>query len=268
MNDTSSWIRRAQHPGGIDRIEAFFRGNAYAMHRHDTYAIGRTLRGVQSFHYRKDLRHSLAGHTIVLHPDESHDGHASSDDGFAYRMVYIEPALLQQALAGRALPFIANGVSTDPRLRGATDSLLQSMDTEIDALERDDAIFDLATAMLAVSGASQRRDQGDFRSAQIAREYIDEALGRTVTLEELEAVSGQDRWRLSRDFRRFFGTSPYRYLTMRRLDLVRRLMLVGRPLAECAAMAGFADQSHMTRQFVKTYGLSPWRWLQISRAAR
>jgi len=45
------------------------------MHRHDTYAIGRTLAGVQSFSYRRSRRNSLAGNTLVLHPDEAHDGH-------------------------------------------------------------------------------------------------------------------------------------------------------------------------------------------------
>jgi AraC-like ligand binding domain len=36
------------------------------MHRHDTYAIGRTLSGVQSFHYRRGLVHSQPGRTIVI----------------------------------------------------------------------------------------------------------------------------------------------------------------------------------------------------------
>ena len=43
------WLLRAEAVQGVERIEAFFQGKAYAMHRHDTYAIGRTLAGVQSF---------------------------------------------------------------------------------------------------------------------------------------------------------------------------------------------------------------------------
>jgi len=97
------WILRAAPGGHVERIEAYFGGHGYDMHRHDTYAIGRTLSGVQSFNYRRDYRHSLPGGTIVLHPDEPHDGQAGTDAGFHYRMIYVEPALIQQILGGRPL---------------------------------------------------------------------------------------------------------------------------------------------------------------------
>jgi AraC-like DNA-binding protein len=90
-------------------------------------------------------------------------------------------------------------------------------------------------------------------------------LDRAITLDVLAEQSGRDRWSLSRDFRLLFGTSPYRYLTMRRLDLVRAMLLQGQSLIDAALNAGFTDQSHMTRHFSKTYGLSPSRWLKLQR---
>jgi len=36
----------------MHRLEAYFNGNAYAPHRHDTYAIGITIHGLQRFDYR------------------------------------------------------------------------------------------------------------------------------------------------------------------------------------------------------------------------
>lgn len=75
----NDWIRRAAPTSRLERIEAYFGGHGYDMHRHDTYAIGRTLAGVQSFHYRRAMQHSLPGGTIVLHPDEAHDGQAGTD---------------------------------------------------------------------------------------------------------------------------------------------------------------------------------------------
>ena len=123
--------------------------------------------------------------------------------------------------------------------------------------------FDLAHALNSVSGVAQSRQRFDYVAAERAREYIHSALDRTLTLEELAAHSGRDRWSLSRDFRLLFGTSPYRYLSMRRLDLVRALLVQGQTLANAALIAGFTDQSHMTRQFRQTYGLPPARWLKM-----
>ena len=52
---------------------------------------------------------------------------------------------------------------------------------------------------------------------------------------------------------------------MRRLEFCRQRMLAGDNLADIAAHAGFADQSHMTRQFISRFGLSPGRWLKFVR---
>ena len=88
-----------------------------------------------------------------------------------------------------------------------------------------------------------------------------------MSLGDLERISGRDRWKLSRDFRTLFGTSPYRYLIMRRLDQARKRILDGESLAGVAADCDFADQSHMTRHFKKAYGMTPKRWLSSLRGS-
>lgn len=82
-------------------------------------------------------------------------------------------------------------------------------------------------------------------------------------MDQLEAVTGRGRWGLARDFRSLFGTSPYRYLTMRRLDKARELMQRGSSLAEVAVAVGFSDQSHFTNHFTRAYGVTPARWLRL-----
>jgi AraC-like DNA-binding protein len=257
------WVRQGADAPGLERIEAFFAGEAYGLHRHDTYAIGLTMSGVQSFTYRGQLRHSLAGHAVVLHPDEAHDGHAGTADGFRYRMLYVQPAALQEALGGSALPFVAAGTSTDPRLGVAVRALLADLREAPEAFERQDALLDLALALRGAAGASPDAPRGDWRAARRARELLDDDPARAITLDELASACDRDRWSLSRDFRRFFGTSPHRYLTLRRLDQVRRGLRAGGTLADCALAAGFADQSHMTRQFTKAFGVTPAQWRRM-----
>jgi len=147
------WIVRA--PGEIDRIEACFAGAAFAPHRHDTYAIGVTLSGVQSFDYRGEARQSLPGQVVVLHPDEMHDGRAGDDRAFRYRTAYLAPALMQEILGGRALPFVESGVSEDARLSRAVGALLGDCARALDPLEAESALFELATALQAAAGAAK-----------------------------------------------------------------------------------------------------------------
>lgn len=260
-----NWVVRA--PGGIDRIEACFSGVAYAPHRHDTYAIGVTLKGVQSFDYRGEARHSLPGQLVVIHPDELHDGRAGDGEAFRYRTAYIRPADIQEVLGGRTLPFIDGGLSRDPRLAEAVDALLADLDRSLTLLEYQDALAGLATALEAASGGVTPIRRANREAAQAARDYIEACLDETFSLADLERATGHDRWHLSRDFRAMFGASPYRYLILRRLEKARALLLEGKTGAEAAAGCGFADQSHFGRLFRKTWGLSPNAWLKAMRPA-
>ncbi|TFW13656.1 AraC family transcriptional regulator [Massilia arenosa] len=259
------WVRHAPASDGVQRIEAFFAGHGYAPHRHDTYAIGLTLHGVQSFHYRGERRNSVAGGCIVLHPDEVHDGEAGTDAGFRYRIAYVPPARLQAILGGQPLPFLRAGLSADPRLLRAIHPLVATVSEPLAGLEEDDALFDLAMALQRAAGARPRVRSPDLHAADRARQLLEASLATGITLDELERACGRDRWSLSRDFRVLYGTSPYRYLSLRRLDLVRAQLRQGLPLAAAALNAGFADQSHMTRQFTRAFGLPPARWLALGR---
>src|SRR5262249_53571637 len=98
------WIRIAPSAPGLERFEACFSGHAFDPHRHDTYTIGFTLRGVQAFRYRGAAQRSVRGQVLVLHPDETHDGHAGTQAGFRYRAVYVSPEAIHEALDGSRTP--------------------------------------------------------------------------------------------------------------------------------------------------------------------
>lgn len=260
----SDWVYHA--PGEVQRIEAYFSGTAYAPHRHDTYAIGITLAGVQSFNYQGMTRNSLPGQVVVIHPDECHDGRAGTEEGFLYRVIYLEPAKIQGALGGKPLPFIKEGVSADPKLHEAVAQLLSGYDRDLEPLAFEDGVFEVAAALdRAADDGPKRRQSFDLASAEMARTYLMDHLEDQVTLDDLETVSGHNRWKLSRDFRALYGTSPYRYLIMRRLDRVKEKLLMGAELADVAYDCQFADQSHMNRHFKKAFGMTPKQWLQIQK---
>jgi AraC-like DNA-binding protein len=78
-----------------------------------------------------------------------------------------------------------------------------------------------------------------------------------IGLDEAAAVLHAHPTSLVRAFTARFGIPPHRYLTGRRIDLARRLLLDGVPAAQVAAAAGFHDQAHLTRHFRRMLGTSP-----------
>jgi len=246
---------------GIERLEARFRGQAFSPHRHDTYAVGITLAGVQTFHYRGQTRHCLPGQCHILHPDEVHDGASGTSDGFAYRILYIDPCLIQAASDGRPLPFVSNPVvDLTHRQKNALSAAWQ-MEASIDDIGRIEIITAVADILMtACSDAARPLPALRLPGLLRVRSLIAARPADRHPIDELERMADLDRWSLARQFRAAFGTSPSRFRTMRQLDQVRRLVISGIGLADAALDAGFADQSHMSRQFKRAYGLTPARW--------
>jgi AraC-like DNA-binding protein len=244
----------------IERVTNRLVGAAFSPHRHDTYTIALTMSGVQAFNYRKEVRYSSPGQVLVLHPDEVHDGHCHDAAGFSYRAAYLPPEHVQTVLGGTELPFVANGVSADPALIAAAVNLVIGCAGSEDPGAYEDALFDLAQALKVASGRTAPATVANRTAVMRARDFLETAVVDGARLDQLEHVAGCDRWQLSRDFRALLGTSPYRYLQNRRVDLAKRLLREGSTLADAAQGAGFADQSHFGRTFRKAVGLTPKEW--------
>jgi len=262
-------LRVSIDDGGVERLEARFHGNGFSPHRHDTYALGLTLHGVQTFRYRGAERFSRPGNVIVLHPDELHDGAAGDEAGLIYRMIYLPPEMIAatQASPG-ALPFIADPVVRDAGLWQALADILADLDGEPGDLQMDDVLMRVAAGLGRQAGRMRQRSSATAEAAvRRARDYLEAHALETVRSETLEAVTGLDRYELARQFRRLTGTSPHRFQVMRRLDRAKRLIALGSRLADAALDAGFADQAHFTRHFRNAFGMTPGRWLAMQTAA-
>jgi len=254
------------HPcPGIQRLRAGFFGHAYDPHRHETYAIGVTERGIQAFRYRGIDHASTIGMTMVLHPDEMHDGRAVAPDGFVYRMVYIDAGLIGAALGHRPLPFVADAVGPDPVLAATLDEAFEGFPGEFTSLAGAGIVGAIADRLARRAGRQAAPQPVHFYGTRLdrARERLDAATDLSATAEDLEAATGLDRYTLARVFRARFGTSPHRYLVGRRLQLAKEAIAAGETLAEAALTGGFADQSHMTRHFKTRFGLTPGRYAQL-----
>jgi AraC-like DNA-binding protein len=265
----AGWLAGSGPVGGVELLCAWFAGEAYAKHRHDTYAIGSTDSGLQVFDYRGAARASRPGQVVVLHPDEVHDGRAGTKDGFGYRIVYVEPSHVADAvrvISGRThpLPFVREPVATNARLARVVQDAFRSA---LEPLAADTLVVDLAEGLLAAErpgGGRAALRRIDVPAIDRARQFLDAERTRVVHSTELEAVTGLTRYEVARQFRLRLGTSPHRYLLGRRIDLARQRMRGDQSLADVAYETGFADQAHFTRTFKRAFGLTPARYRRLA----
>jgi AraC-like DNA-binding protein len=267
--DPAEWVAATRTVDGLELFRARLRGRPFSRHRHDVYAIGVTEEGVQAFYYRGTVERSLPGQVFVLHPDELHDGRAEGSGLFGYRQIYVNPdriapALL--ALTGRPTPLpFAPPVTDDPALARVVRTAFARAP---EPLALDALVLRLAEGLLRSSAAGLTSDLScrvDLSAVERGRDFLRSRL-TVVQSGEVEVVTGLDRYQFARQFHAVYGTSPYRYSVMRRLDVARGWLGDARPLAETALEAGFADQAHFTRTFKAAFGMTPGRYTKLCSA--
>lgn len=263
-HDNSNWIQT--YPGAVTRFEASFTGNAYAPHRHEDYTIALTTKGVQSFNYRGQLRHSLPGQTVVLHPDELHDGLAGTESAFGYRALSIDPSQVQQVLDGDSLPFIEGGIVTSGKVLAVTQQLLGDLSETISELEYDTLLCELVEGLNEESSKKRQAYKPNYAAIKLVREYIQAHFQQDISLDDIAAISGYSKWQLSRDFKALFGTSPYQYVLFLRLNQAKHQLDQGQELLDVTYANGFSDQSHFTRKFKQRFGITPKKWVKLQRS--
>lgn len=87
---------------------------------------------------------------------------------------------------------------------------------------------------------------------------IDANLDRPLTLEDIADAAGLEVSSVCRLFRRYQGTSPYRYLLRQKMNLAAEFLVeTGGTVKEAAQRVGFADPFHFSRVFKQVHGIAP-----------
>jgi len=118
---------------------------------------------------------------------------------------------------------------------------------------------------ITVSAAPSSK--GGLSAWQLRRidSLIDAAPGESMTVSVLAQYVGLSPSHFARAFKLSRGTSPARWLLLKRLELAKALLIeTDQPLAEIAAACGFLEPSHFTKRFRQVVGVTPgvWRRLQ------
>src|SRR5918999_4740210 len=91
--ETTTYFRPAGLPG-VEALHASFVTHAYRPHSHPTWTVAMMERGAASFSLDDTEQRAADGELFVLEPESVHTGVPAAPGGWAYKVLYLEPALL------------------------------------------------------------------------------------------------------------------------------------------------------------------------------
>jgi len=249
------------HRRGIEAVAADT-ARAFGRHTHDQFGIGLIERGAQKSASGRGTVEAGPGDIITVNPGEVHDGTPIGEGGRAWRMLYLDPAIVAELSADLAEGGWASCEFTTPTLRDARIAArftalfdaLTTPESDQAGLSVDEALLCCMSPLLEPRRAASLNVPAGIASA---RALIDDDPLGTWTLAMLAEQAGIGRYQFLRGFARATGLPPHAYTMQRRIHHARGLIRQGMRLADAAAASGFADQSHMTRLFVRTFGIAP-----------
>ncbi|WP_137993413.1 helix-turn-helix transcriptional regulator [Streptomyces vilmorinianum] len=256
--EVSAW--RPRTPGVVEVFHAHFTEHAYPMHVHDVW----TLLIVDDGAVRYDLNrreHGTPRDTVsLLPPQVPHNGSPATSRGFRKRVLYLDLTQLDESFIG---PAVDGPDLVDPLLRrrvGQLHAALSRRGDELEAAGRLALVAERLRGHLRPRLVAHPPPEAGRGVAHSLRELLDERLLHGVSLDEAAKLVHAHPTHLVRAFSAAFGIAPHQYLTARRIDRARQLLLDGLPPAEVAAAAGFYDQPHLTRHFKRLVGVTPGRY--------
>lgn len=243
------WHRYGQD--GVRLVTASFRSHRFVPHAHPEYAVAAVLRGVEAVRYRAAVRYVPAGSLLLLDAEELHTGGPADPAGWDYRVCYVPTALVASICGER--PTFPDAVVHDPDLVARLAAAHRHCVTPAAA----EQLYNVLSIVLARYAGRWRPPEAPSAVVGEVVRYLSADLLHAPTLDELAEVTGLQRFRLLRAFRRETGVTLHGYLLQLRLQRAQQVLAAGHPAARAAAESGFYDQAHLHRHFRRAFGATP-----------
>jgi AraC family transcriptional regulator len=170
----------------------------------------------------------------------------------------------ERALADPLLGEMAHAIASEPRAETSAGKILVESLTNCIAAR----LVQMCTSVPAARSVTAITRGGlDRRRLLRVLDYIEANLEDDLSVEGMASIVRLSRFHFARAFRQAVGESPHRYVSGRRLEHAKTLLLqADRPLADIALALGFSSQANFTRAFKQATGVAPGRYRRAGSA--
>lgn len=241
----------------------------FSKHWHTTHGVGVLEHGAQTSASGRGRVEAFAGDLITTNPGEVHDGQPYGGPSRRWRMVYFNAGVIAAEVgqAGAEIE-LEHPVLRDTRLERVFRRLLNRIEAwsaqphnTAAQLACEESLATACSLLLNQHSQAPAASSVDATLAQVHHRLADDPFN-APTLSALAAMAGLSKYQLLRRFAQAYGITPHAWLLQRRAEVARGFIQRGEGLAQAAASADFADQSHMTRIFARQFGFTPGAWQQ------
>lgn len=252
-------FRRPAHRDGIELYRAHIVRHAFDPHTHEAYGLGAIESGVERFRYRGSEHLAPPDSLVMMNPDVLHTGRAETEDGWRYRMAYIDADVVEAVMGERGWRF-GDAVHHDVGRARRVSALLDGLWRAHEPLAFDSLLLTLLQEFRSQACVAQTaRSEGTPRFERVI-DYLRSNLAERLTLQQLAEVAGLSPFHFLRSFQAQHHATPQQMLMALRLFEAKRRLAAGEAPAQVAAATGMSDQAHLNRTFRRRYGVTPARY--------
>ena len=238
-----------------------------------SFTVGVRFSGVRKTVYRRQSTVTTPDQYIVYQPGEVLNAQPAQGGRYRYKSISLSPALLQRVLfdAGHTrtdhLGFAM--FREDPALNRHLQRLYlachRSFEEGASRLEQQSQLLEVVqqtTAQFAQAGPVASSPGREHWAVRQIERHLQDRLAQDVTLSDLAAVTGLNKWYLIEVFKAHVGITPHQFQMSLRLQRARSLLQSGMMGSQVALEVGFADHSHFIRAFKRHFWMTPRAYQQ------
>lgn len=246
------------------------------LHHHDFYEVYYLISGDVTYTIESKLYKVLPGDLLLISPRELHQVHIQAERWDYERYVlWLNPGYVSRLSSEgsdllQALDPTRPGYRNQIRLQSPERQRVQSLLEQLYAESQETAFgWDLLPGSLltqllvTVNRLALREDVSrtniSLTSRTVAQviDYISLNYAEPLSLDALAERFYVSKYHLSHEFQRQVGTSVYRYIQKKRLQIARHLLSQGHKPNLVYTQCGFRDYAGFYRAFRGEYGISP-----------
>lgn len=264
---------------GPDTIVVHDRAETVSYARHVApLSVKATLRGAERYNVHGFFEEVRPGEHLVINAGQAYESEIDAEQPVESLCVFFSAQDVADASAAQSAvtpdAYASARIIEFPSVKRRSDARVEALLTVLPglrgapALQRQAHTLQLLTALIAEERSALNAVSLDVqrpgvrtelhRRCLIGKAYIDAHYSEDLSLTEIATAAGLSRAHFLRCFRRYFGITPHRALTARRLEEAAALLKRRRAnVSQAALSVGYTDFSAFSRAFRRRFGVAP-----------